>query len=155
RHQKQNGKLPIKLFLVDGSEHSHKGSIDFISPKVDPNTGTITVRITFPNPDKSLRPGQFANVDVQLEDQSDVLTVPEEAVQQDQVGSFVLTVAENGTVALKRVKAGRRYKGVRVIEEGLNPGEQVVTKGQERVRAGSKVQIDVKKSQKTGEASGG
>ncbi len=155
RHQKQNGKLPIKLFLVDGSEHPHEGTIDFISPKVDPTTGTITVRIVFPNPDKSLRPGQFAKVDVQLEDQPDVLTVPEEAVQQDQVGSFVYTVGEDNTATLKRVKAGRRYKGVRVIEEGLKAGEKVVTKGQERVHSGGKVQAKTVHSDGNGGASGG
>lgn len=133
--------LKVTITLIDGSTHPHEGKLDFSNPEVDPRTGTIAVRAVFPNPDSTLRPGQYATVKVTLADQADLITVPSEAISQDQAGYYVYVVDQNNKAELRRVDLGRNYEGRRVVKSGLKEGDSVVLQGQQRVRSGATVTV--------------
>lgn len=141
-YQVANPDLNVAISLIDGSTHPHSGSLDFSSPGIDPTTGTIAVRAVFPNPDGALRPGQYAKVRIQLTEQHDQVTVPAEAIGQDQAGFFVFVVDKDDKAEMRRVTAGRAYEGRRIVTSGLKVGEAVIVQGQQRVRSGMTVRVE-------------
>ncbi|MEM1362208.1 MAG: efflux RND transporter periplasmic adaptor subunit [Pseudomonadota bacterium] len=141
KYRAANPDLKVSITLIDGSTHPHDGELDFSNPEVDPRTGTIAVRAVFPNPDSTLRPGQYAKVKVTLTEQADQITVPAEAINQDQAGFYVYLVDQNNKADLRRVDLGRAYEGRRVVSSGLKEGDTVVVKGQQRVRSGVTVEV--------------
>lgn len=138
----KNPDLKVVISLIDGSNHPHVGTLDFSDPGVDPSTGTIAVRAVFPNPEKTLRPGQYAQLRIQLTEQEGQVTVPAEAVGQDQAGFFVFVVGPDNKAEMRRISVGRSYEGKRLVSSGLKDQETVIVKGQQRVRSGSAVEID-------------
>jgi membrane fusion protein, multidrug efflux system len=106
---------------------------------VNRSSGTIHARVTVPNPDLSLTPGQFARLRVALGDPAPALLVPAAAVVADQSSKIVMTVAANDTVVPKVVETGELYHGLRVIRAGLSPHDRVVIDGLVRTRPGIKV----------------
>ncbi|MEP3277481.1 MAG: efflux RND transporter periplasmic adaptor subunit [Stappiaceae bacterium] len=147
--------LTVAINLIDGSTHPHSGSLDFSGPGVDPATGTIAVRAVFPNPEKTLRPGQYAQVSIQLTKQPNQVTVPAEAVGQDQAGFFVFVVDKDDKAQMQRVEVGRAYEGRRIVTSGLKSGETVIVQGQQRVRTGKAVRVDKPSAESTGNKAGG
>ncbi|MFA3920485.1 efflux RND transporter periplasmic adaptor subunit [Ruegeria hyattellae] len=141
KYRSANPDLKVEINLIDGSVHPHSGVLDFSGPSVDPTTGTIAVRAVFPNPEKTLRPGQYANVNIQLTEQSGQVTVPSEAIAQDQAGFFVFVVGKDGKAEMRRITVGRTYEGRRIVMTGLKDAEVVIVQGQQRVRSGMLVQI--------------
>ena len=87
KYQAENPDLKVSIDLIDGSTHPHSGSLDFFNPQIDPATGMIAVRAVFPNPDKTLRRGQYAQARIELTREQGQVTVPAEALGQDQAGS--------------------------------------------------------------------
>jgi multidrug efflux system membrane fusion protein len=131
--------------LVDRGRRTVVGTLTFVNNTVDPATGTIQLKATFPNGDDVLWPGQFVEVALTLTTQDAVL-VPPEAVQPGQQGTFVFVVRPDLTVESRRVKVGRRLPREIVIEEGLQAGERVVTDGQLRLVPGARVEIKAPRS---------
>ena len=127
------------------------GELAFIDNKVDPGTGMIKLRGTFPNSNRRLWPGEFVRVTLRLGTQPMVLVVPSHAVQTGQDGTYVFVVKPDGTVESRPVVIGVRADQELVVEKGLEAGEVVVTEGQMRLAPGSRVQV--RKS--PGEPSGG
>jgi len=128
-----------RLRLSDGSVHPHAGVIDYIDPDVQVSTGTLEVRGTFPNPDHSLRPGQFATVLLEWPDPSERILLPRSAIQESQLGATVFVVDDESRAASRRVELGATRGRDVVIEEGLEPGERVVVNGLQKVRPGGPV----------------
>lgn len=116
------------------------GKVAFIENTVDPQTGTILVRGIFGNGDEKLWPGTLASVRVTLRTDPNLVTVPAEAVQSGQKGTFVFVV-ENNVAKVKLVKVLRTTDGEAILSEGLNGDETVVTDGQLSLRDGSRVDI--------------
>ena len=116
------------------------GKVAFIENTVDPQTGTILVRAIFENADEKLWPGTLASVRVTLRTDANVVTVPAEAVQCGQKGTFVFVI-ENSVAKVKPVKVLRTMDGESILSEGLNGGETVVTDGQLSLRDGIRVEI--------------
>ena len=116
------------------------GELTFINNTVDATTGTIQLKATFANADGALWPGQFVHAVLTLANQPAVL-VPSQAVQPGQQGTFVFVVQPDLRVEARPVRVGRRLERESVIEEGLTPGERVVTDGQLRLVPGAKVEI--------------
>jgi RND family efflux transporter MFP subunit len=116
------------------------GHVAFIENSVDPQTGTILVRALFDNKDETLWPGTLASVRVTLRTDKNAVTVPNEAVQTGQRGSFVFLIV-NGAAKVREVTAARTAGGETVISKGLNGGETVVTDGQLSLRDGMPVDI--------------
>jgi len=116
------------------------GKLSLVDNTVDPSTGTVRLKATFQNDDRRLYPGQFVNIVLTLGTQNQAIVVPSQAVQTGQDKSFVYVVKFDNTVEMRTVKAGANFNNMTVIEEGLKPGEQVVTDGQLRLVPGAKVQ---------------
>jgi membrane fusion protein, multidrug efflux system len=133
------GGLKVEA-AIDGGQRRAAGALTFINNTVDPNTGTIQLKATFPNTGDVLWPGQFVDVSLTLTAESAVV-VPAQAVQAGQQGPFVFVVKPDLTVESRRVKVGRRLPRELVIDEGLTAGERVVTDGQLRLVPGVRVEI--------------
>jgi len=121
--------------------YPHKGNLDYVSPEVDPTTGTIQVRGLFKNPDRALLPGFFVRVRVPVAfGTENILAVPNRAVSEDQSGRYVLTVNKDDVVEQKRVKIGQLLVGdLRIITSGLMADDRVVLTTSGRAVPGGKV----------------
>jgi membrane fusion protein, multidrug efflux system len=127
--------------VIPGDEANHAfGKLSLVDNTVDATTGTVRLKATFQNDDRRLYPGQFVNVVLTLGIQSGAIVVPSQAVQIGQDKSFVYVVKSDGTAEMRVIKPGAIADTMTVIEDGLKPGEQVVTDGQLRLVPGAKVQ---------------
>jgi multidrug efflux system membrane fusion protein len=131
----------VRVSIPDVAEPPKNGTLFFIDNAVDVTTGTILVKASFPNRDRTLWPGQFVRVTLRLGTKPGALVIPAQAVQTGQNGSFVFVVKANKVVESRPVVAGLRVDDQIVIEKGLAPDETVVTEGQLRLVEGSHVQI--------------
>ncbi|MGB5421383.1 MAG: efflux RND transporter periplasmic adaptor subunit [Desulfobacterales bacterium] len=134
----------FELILADESVYELKGKADFLGREVDPTTGALLVQASFPNPEKLLRPGQFAKVRVEVEVVKDGILIPQRCVSELQGLFSVFVVGSNNTVERRDVKVGPKVKEFWLIVEGLKPGEQVVYEGLQMVRDGTVVEPAVK-----------
>jgi membrane fusion protein (multidrug efflux system) len=132
-------KTAVQLLLADGTIHPETGRVEAVERAVDPTTGTLAVQITFPNPGRLLRPGQYGRARFESEVKKDALLVPQRAVQELQNLYSLAVVGPDNKVTFRSVKVGPRVDGQWVIEEGLKPGEKVVVEGLQRIRDGATV----------------
>lgn len=136
----REGLVPVEARLMDEFAWTLKGKIDFIDNRVDRTAGTIRVRALLPNPKGLITPGQFGQIRIPGSEPYDALIVPEAALVTDQAQKIVMTVAEDGTVVAKPVRAGpNRGPALRIIREGLAPTDKVIIEGLLRARPGGKV----------------
>jgi multidrug efflux system membrane fusion protein len=135
------GKLPISALAPTDEGPAATGLVNFIDNAVDPTTGQIKVKGTFPNTDRKLWPGQYVNVNVTLSNEPNAIVVPSLAVQTGQQGTYVFVVKSDQSVDLRPIVVERTSDERSVIKSGLKPGETVVTDGQLRLNAGTKVSI--------------
>jgi len=144
----EDGKIPVELQLADESNFPHEGVIESFDNRVDSDTGSILMRAIFKNNDGRIVPGLFARVRIPLSEKHSALLVNESAIGTDQANKFVLTLTQTNTVAYRPVTLGPLIDGKRVIRTGLNPGEQIVVNGLQRVRPGMPVTPEVEPSGK-------
>jgi multidrug efflux system membrane fusion protein len=137
----ERSTLPVAVRPQDGSGDAESGQLTFVDNAVDTTTGTIRLKGTFRNSGHKLWPGQFVNVTLRLTTRPNAAVVPNQAVQTGQDGTFVYVVKEDNTVEVRPIITGPRVDTDMVIEQGLKPGETVVTEGQLRLQPGSRVQI--------------
>ena len=140
RKYKAAGTLKVEAAPQDGKADPVPGTLSFIGNAVDPATGTIQLKGTFPNTDRRLWPGQFANVVLTLTVRSGAVVVPSEAIQTGQQGQYVFVVRPDLTVEARPVTTGEVFEGGTVIGKGVVAGEKVVTDGQLRLVPGTKVE---------------
>jgi membrane fusion protein (multidrug efflux system) len=131
--------LRLELILADGSTYPHEGKFYFADRQVNEGTGAIRIAGLFPNPANILRPGGYARVRAVIRIQHDGLLVPQRAVSELQGGYQVAVVDGSNKVSIRTVKVGDRVGNQWVIPEGLNPGENVVAEGVQKVRPGMQV----------------
>jgi len=129
----------VELVFADGTVYPQKGKFSFVDRQVDPTTGTILVAANFPNPDHSLRPGQFAKARAAIEKISDALLVPERALAELQGSYQVGVIDDNGKAEIRPIKIGPRYNHQVVVMEGLKKGETIIVEGLQNVRPGMNV----------------
>ena len=132
-------RFTIRLRLADGNVYGKTGTIGFIGNQIDPDTDSLTVRAKLPNPDGDLIDGQLVQVIAETEKANQVLVVPQKAVGLDQIGRYVLTVGEDGTVAQTRVEVGDTTGADIIVTKGLKSGDLVITEGLQKARPGAKV----------------
>jgi multidrug efflux system membrane fusion protein len=135
------GLLRTEALPAAGGQAPGPGVLTFVDNAIDQTTGTIMLKATFENRDGVLWPGQFLNVRLILTTEKGAVTVPSQAVQTGQSGQYVYVVKEDKTVEMRPVKVNRIFGADSLIEEGLKPGESVVTDGQLRLVPGSRVEI--------------
>ena len=140
RAHSHEGRTPVHLALADEAEFPHKGSIDFVDNRLDPNTGTITARALVPNPSLALTPGLFARVRVPTSDTYRALLLPPEAVGSDLSQQFVFVVNDQNLAEYRQVTLGPIIDGLRVIRDGLQPDNWVIVNGIQRAKTGAQVE---------------
>lgn len=128
------GKIPLDIGLMNEEGYPHTGVMNYVSPELDAQTGTILVRGLFKNPDRALIPGFFTRIRVPLGlGSTSVLLIPNRVVAEDQAGKYALVVNKDNVVEQKRIKTGQLLVGgLRVITQGLAADDRVVltTNGQ-------------------------
>ena len=135
------GALRVMVSPPNDDAAPAAGRISFVDNAVDPATGTIKIKGTFPNADRRLWPGQFVNVTVELATERHSTVVSSAAVQAGQQGSFVFVVKPDQTVELRNVVVNRTAAAETIIASGLQPGETVVTDGHLRLVPGSRISV--------------
>jgi membrane fusion protein (multidrug efflux system) len=131
----------FELIMADNSIYPFKGRLSFVDRALDPTTGTLNVYVSFPNPNRVLRPGLFGRIRVVLQEEPNALLVPQRAVQEMQ-GVQTVTVVEpekENMVALRTVTLGPRYKDFFIINKGVKAGELIVVEGLQKAIPGQKV----------------
>lgn len=135
---KSTGFTP-KIKLANDHIYPHDGKLDYIDNRVDPSTGTIKVRVEFPNPDSLILPGQFVSVTLVSSDPKDQMVIPQAAVQTNQTGPFVLVVNKENKVEMRPIQTGQRFGTEITVSEGLTEGESIIVEGIQKVRPGAAV----------------
>jgi membrane fusion protein (multidrug efflux system) len=126
--------------MSDNSVYPYNGNVSSIDRAVDPQTGTIRIRLAFPNTDKILRPGMSTTVRLFHSDGSKAILIPHKAVTEQMGEYFVYMVTDSNTVTQTKVKLGPSIREKVVISEGLQAGQKIVTEGLQRVKEGAKIQ---------------
>ena len=139
----QDDPQPLELILIDGSVYKHSGKVDFINREVDTTTGAMLVQASFPNPEKLLRPGQFAKVRVMARMVAGGILIPQRCVMELQGLHNVFVVDANNTVETREIKVGPKVGSAWLITEGLKPGDKVIYEGLQKVRDGASVKPTV------------
>jgi membrane fusion protein (multidrug efflux system) len=134
--REQIKQLGIDLILTDGSTYPLKGQIYAVDRQIGETTGALRIEAMFPNPDYTLRPGQFARIRVKIDARTNALLVPQRAVSELQGSYQVAVLGESNIIHIQPVRVGERSTNLWVIEEGLHPGERVVVEGVQKVREG-------------------
>lgn len=134
------GRLAVQALIPEETE-PEPGELTFVDNAVDPATGTVLLKGAFPNAEERLWPGLFVNVVLTLAQRENAVVVPASAIQTGQQGTFVYVVKPDQTAELKLVKVAFTLDDQAVVEQGVEPGEQVVTDGQLRLVPGAKVEI--------------
>ena len=132
--------IPVEIGLQDEEGYPHKGHLDYVSPQVDPATGTIAVRAVFDNKDNALLPGLFVRVRGPIAHEDKALLTRNDAIGTSQEGSYVLVVGADNVVQRKIVKTGQRQGQLVIIDSGLDPGDWVVIEGIQQAFPGAKVE---------------
>jgi RND family efflux transporter MFP subunit len=127
---------PVWMGLANEEGFPHPGYMKFVDNQLDPATGTIRARAIFHNPDGSFTPGLFARIKLLGSGQYNAILINDRAVGTDQNQKFVLVVGADNTLSYRPVKLGRMVQGLRVVLDGLKPGETIVVNGVQRVRPG-------------------
>lgn len=132
-----SGKIPeIKIKLIDGSDYKHSGKLNFLSPAVDPRNGTLPVRLIVPNPDGTLRDGQFVRAIVPAQENPNAILVPQKAVQELQGKRSVFVIGPDNKAIYRDITANARVGSNWVVEKGVQPGELIVVEGIGKIKPG-------------------
>ncbi len=128
------------LLLSDQSHYAHPGHIYIIDRAVDPQTGTIKLRLGFPNPDKVLKAGMTCNVQVKNNSSASTLLIPNKAVLE-QMGEYFVFVVKDNKVHQQKILPGQQIRDMIVVKEGLQENEIIVTDGVQKLRDGTEVKV--------------
>lgn len=134
-------KYTAEIVLVDGSTFAHSGTISFVDPAYNSQTGTFLIRVTLPNPAGELRPNQYVKVRLKGAIRPNAILVPQRSVQQGSKGHFVWVIDPDGKVENRPVAVGDWYGDQWFINDGLKAGDQVVVDGALRLKAGGTARI--------------
>ncbi len=136
---KDGQHLPVTAFDRSFSKELSEGTLLTSDNQIDASTGTLRFRASFPNTDHSLFPNQFVNARILVDTKTEILLVPSAAIQHGQQGSFVYTVSDESTVAMKPVTTGVTDGQQTEILSGINPGDTVITDGVDKLQEGAQV----------------
>jgi len=139
RPNSRDSQNPVWVGLADEQDSPHRGVMVFVDNELNPATGTIRARGRFDNHDRRFTPGMFARVKLVGSGQYNALLINDSAVSTDQSVKYVLAVDSHNKVEYRPVKLGPVVDGLRVVREGLAPGDTIVVNGLQRVRPGMPV----------------
>jgi membrane fusion protein (multidrug efflux system) len=127
------------LILADGTVYGEKGKLDAVQRAVDARTGTLAIRLLFPNPARLVRPGQYGRIQFVSDMLKDAVCVPQKAVSELQGVFQVVVVGAGNKAEIRTVKMGPRSGDLWVVSEGVKAGETVVVEGLQQVKPGAEV----------------
>lgn len=133
--ESQYNKENLELVLADGSIHDHKGSVTFIDRGVNSNTGTILIQTHFDNPQRIIRPGQYAKVRIPITHEN-VLLIPQKCVKELQGQYSVFVVNAENKVETRQITPGNKIGDNWIVKDGLQVGDKVISNGIQKVRNG-------------------
>jgi membrane fusion protein, multidrug efflux system len=133
------GKLRVRVYLADGSVVEQPGTLNFADISIQSQTGTETLRATFPNAGHIILPGQFVKVELLDLKRDGALLVPQRAVQQGLAGSYVYVVGDSNKVGIRPVQASSWSGAQWVIDNGIKPGDKVIVDGTQKIFPGAQV----------------
>ncbi|HEY8536307.1 MAG TPA: efflux RND transporter periplasmic adaptor subunit [Vicinamibacterales bacterium] len=139
RRKGARASVPVRVALASDEGFPREGQLDFLDNQVDPATGTIRARAILRNPDLALTPGLFVRVRLQGRPAYDGVLIQDRAVATDLDKRYVLVVDGRQTIEYREVTLGPIVDGLRVVRDGLSPGERIVVSGLQRVRPGMTV----------------
>lgn len=142
----ENGRVPVEMQLSDETAFGHRGYVESADNRLQMGTGSLVLRMVFPNPTGELIPGLFARVRLPVSAPHTALLVSERAVGTDQSQKFVLTVGADKVATYRAVKLGATVDGQRIIRDGLQPGDHVIVNGLQRARPGNPVTPELTKT---------
>lgn len=144
---KPSERTSVTLTLEDGSTYPIEGSLKFSDAKVDPSTGSITLRAEFPNPDQLLLPGMYVRASMSEGVMEDALLVPQRALTRDKNGDgVVMILSASGEVEQRTLKTARTLIDKWIIDSGLEDNVQVITSGLQKVQPGAKAKAAISSS---------
>jgi RND family efflux transporter MFP subunit len=133
-------RIPVDVAIADQAAYQMHGTIDYVAPAIDPATGTLLVRGLLHNPNRTLLPGMFVRMRLPMgRTVQSALLVPDQALQADQGGRYLLVLNQNDVVEQRYVQLGELLGGLRVISAGLKPDDRVVVGELWRAAPGTKV----------------
>lgn len=139
----RNGGAPpsieVGVRLMDEEDFVHRGTLDFVDSEINHDSGTIVARAVIPNPGHFLVPGIFGRIRLPASDPFEALLIPDAAVLSDQARKIVYVVDDENTVSVRPLELGGMHRGLRVVRDGLAPGERVIVAGVQRARPGAEV----------------
>jgi membrane fusion protein, multidrug efflux system len=146
---RQGKPVTVRIGLANEAGFPHEGKLEFVDNRVDPATGSVRMRATFKNADNALAPGLFARVQLSAGNgngtggETKAAMIADRAVGTDQNRKFVLVVTNDGKTEYRPVRLGPVVDGLRVVRDGVKPGEKIIVNGLQRVRPGAPVTAQV------------
>ena len=134
--------VAVRVGLANEDGFPHVGKLEFVDNQLDTRTGSVRLRAVFANGDRALAPGLFARVQIGGGDERPSLLIADRAVGTDQSHKFVYVVGAQGKAERREVTLGPVAEGLRVVRNGLKPGDKVIVNGLQRVKAGQPVQAE-------------
>ena len=146
-----DNSVSILLGLSDGSTYEQEGKIEFVDNKVDENTGTVTMRAIFENPDELLVPGDYVNVTIRINKPQKVMLIPQSATKTDVGTGYYVWVVKDGKAEKRDIVVNENYENNWIVEKGLDYNDVVVMKGiQDIYKSGQKVKTKAYKPDSSG-----
>ncbi|MCH6482014.1 efflux RND transporter periplasmic adaptor subunit [Pseudoxanthomonas sp. LH2527] len=132
-----DGQRTVQVLLPDGQAIDQTGTLDFSDTVVDPATGSVSLRATVPNPDRTLLPGTFVTLRATLGEQKGAFLIPQGAVQRDTASAYAMVIGKDGNVARKNITAQQAIGANWLVTDGLTAGDQVIVEGLQKVKEGA------------------
>ena len=136
RPSSRDAPNPVRVGLANEEGFPHDGTMNFVDNQVNSQTGTIRARAVLPNKDGLYIPGLFARVQLLGSSEYTAILIDDRAVNTDQSQKYVLLLAPGNKIEYRRIKLGRVIDGLRIVREGLKPGDVIVVNGAQRVHPG-------------------
>jgi len=131
----------VSLQLEDGSRYPHQGTLQFAEVTVNPDTGSVTLRASFPNPDRLLLPGMYVRAVVNEGEQANAILAPQRGVTRNAKGqATAMVVSANGKVEPRLLNTSRTVDANWLINDGLQAGDQLIIEGLQKIRPGAPVE---------------
>jgi membrane fusion protein (multidrug efflux system) len=136
------GQAKVKLLLEDDTKYPWGGTLQFRDVTVDPTTGSVILRVVFPNPKGVLLPGMFVRAELEEGVNEKALLVPQQAVSRDPKGNpLILTVDAEGKVQQRMITVDRAIGDKWIVSSGLAPGDRLIVEGIQKVKPGASVKV--------------
>ena len=132
---------------TDGKRALSTGTLALINNQVDVASGTIRLKAVFENKDHALWPGQSVSTRLLVKTLKDAIVIPDDAIQHSSDGLFSFVVDQDNKANLRKIKVSQSVDGRSVVDEGLTPGQRVITAGQYRVQPGTLVATAIANSE--------